>query len=112
MSIASLVREKKNTTTPLSPPPTNPKITPPPGYLSLNGVEEVDAPVEVHPLEGRILQSRHRQRLEVKQLAVRRVLGRQDEVSEADRQNGLAVHPPVCHVYLGVRTSTHVVSDG
>lgn len=66
-------------------------------HLSLNGVEELDAPVGVNLLERGVLESRDGQRLEIEQLAVRRVLGRQDEVSEAHRKHGLAVHPPVSY---------------
>mmetsp|Transcript_146031 Transcript_146031/g.364121 ORF Transcript_146031/g.364121 Transcript_146031/m.364121 type:complete len:308 (+) Transcript_146031:2311-3234(+) len=63
--------------------------------LRLNGVEHLKALGRKQLLRVRGAQRRERQRLQVKELRVRRVLLRQDEVPEGDRQQRLRVDPSV-----------------
>lgn len=68
-------------------------------HLSLDGVEELDALLGVDLLELGVLEGGHRKRLQVQEFAVRRVLRGEDQVTEAHRKHGLAVHPPAGHTY-------------
>mmetsp|Transcript_19882 Transcript_19882/g.59474 ORF Transcript_19882/g.59474 Transcript_19882/m.59474 type:complete len:1131 (-) Transcript_19882:1421-4813(-) len=65
--------------------------------LRLNRVEHLEALRGEELLGVRVAQRRERQRLEVEQLGVRRVLLREDQVAERDRQQRLRVDPTVRH---------------
>mmetsp|Transcript_63082 Transcript_63082/g.203357 ORF Transcript_63082/g.203357 Transcript_63082/m.203357 type:complete len:299 (-) Transcript_63082:2328-3224(-) len=63
--------------------------------LGLNGVEHLQALCRIELLCLWVAQCRKRQRLEVEQLCVRRVLLRQDKVPEGDGQQCLRVDPAI-----------------